>query len=79
MCIRDSMYIVFGMGEHTHIYHWLDTHHAEADPILKGKLGFLNSKFYLIWSLLAIGLWIVLGARMRKLGNEADDAALRGE
>ncbi len=73
------MYIVFGMGEHTHIYHWLDTHHAEADPILKGKLGFLNSKFYLIWSLLTIGLWIVLGARMRKLGNEADDAALRGE
>lgn len=74
------MYVVFGMGEHTSIYHWLDVHHAEADPVLKGKLGFLNAKFYLIWTTLAIGLWSLLGARMRKLSNEADDdAALRGE
>src|SRR6266498_2463424 len=54
------------------IYHWLSDE-AKTDPILKGKLGFLNPVFFLIWTTLAIGLWILLGARMRKLSSEADE------
>jgi len=71
------MYIVFVDHNH-HIYHWLSDE-AKTDPILKGKLGFLNPVFFLIWTTLAIGLWTLLGARMRKILAEANDASLRGE
>ena len=64
------LYVVFS-GNH-HIYHWLDTKSVESDEILKGKSGFLSVKFFTIWTLLAIGLWSLLGWRMRQLSNEAD-------
>ncbi|MES2328243.1 MAG: quinol:cytochrome C oxidoreductase [Bacteroidota bacterium] len=64
------LYVVLG---HKHnIYHWLDTEAVEKDPILRGKAGFLNPTFFIVWSTLAIGLWSLLGWRMRKLTEEAD-------
>ena len=71
------LYVVFS-GNH-HIYHWLDTKSVENDEILKGKAGFLNVKFFTIWTILAIGLWSLLGWRMRKLNSEADEAAMDNE
>jgi len=68
------MVVLFG----THIYHW-NTAEAANDPILKGKLGFLNPTFYIIWTSLAIGLWSLLGWRMRKLSSEADESAMDNE
>jgi hypothetical protein len=68
------MYVLFG----THIYHW-NSHEATLDPILKNKLGFLNPVFFIIWTVLAIGLWSLLGWRMRKLSAEADREPLVGE
>lgn len=65
-------------GNH-HIYPWLDKETVAKDPILTGKAGFLNVKFFIIWTLLAIGLWSLLGWRMRQLSNEADQAAMNGE
>jgi len=63
--------IVFG---HRHdIYHWLDKEHVEHDPILKGKQAFLNPAFFMIWSVVAIGLWSFLGSKMRKLSSQADE------
>ena len=64
------LFVVF-TGKHE-IYHWLDTKAVDADPILKGKSGFLSVKFFTIWSILAIGLWSFLGYRIRLLSNEAD-------
>jgi hypothetical protein len=65
------LYIIFS---HNHgIYHWLDADAVAKDPILNGKKGFLNPTFYVIWTTLAIGLWSLLGARMRKLSSEADE------
>ena len=62
--------IIFG---HRHdIYHWLDKEHVEHDPILKGKSGFLNPTFFMVWSIVAIGLWSFVGAKMRKLSSDAD-------
>src|SRR6478609_4353982 len=58
------------------IYHWLDTEHVAHDPILSGKSSFLNSKFFIIWTTLSIGLWIVLGIKMRKLSAELDEKPL---
>lgn len=61
------------LGDKHHIYHWLDTAAVNADPILKGKSGFLNLKFFVIWTTLAIGFWSILGWRMRQLSREADE------
>ncbi len=75
------LYIIFGMGPATHIYQWLNTDKLRADhneAVIK-KLGFLNPTFFLVWTILTIGLWSLLGARMRKLSSEADDAALQNQ
>ena len=68
------LYVAFS-GNH-HIYHWLDTKSMEADSVLKGKAGFLNVRFFAIWTVLAIGLWSLLGWRMRQLSNEADNGPM---
>ncbi len=64
------MAIVF--GGRTDIYHWLDKDAVAHDEILKGKSGFLNIKFYSIWSFLTIFLWWFLGRKMRSLSLESD-------
>ncbi|NML19861.1 quinol:cytochrome C oxidoreductase [Pseudoflavitalea sp. G-6-1-2] len=53
-----------------HIYHWL---HPHGDKILEGKSGFLNKSFFIIWTLLTLIGWIVLGAKMRKLNLELEN------
>lgn len=56
-------------GHQHHLYHWLT---PEGDKILEGKSGFLNPTFFTIWTLLSIGLWIILGMKMRSLSQELD-------
>jgi hypothetical protein len=56
-----------------HIYHWLN---PNGDKILEGKSAFLNSKFFIIWTILAIGLWIVLGYKMRQISRDLDNNPL---
>jgi hypothetical protein len=69
--------IVFS-GNH-HIYHWLDKDAVAKDAVLTAKSGFLNVKFFTIWTLLAVGLWSLLGWRMRQLSSEADQVAMNGD
>ena len=64
------MILVFG---HKHIYHWTDAAAVEQDPILKGKSSFLSPTFFTIWTILSIGLWSVLGYKMRQLSRQLDD------
>lgn len=65
------IYIIY--AGHLHgIYHWIDKEAVANDKILSGKSGFLNPTFFVIWSALTILLWSILGARMRKLSDEAD-------
>ena len=64
------MYVIFGHKHH--IYHWLDTEAVANDPILKGKAGFLNPVFFVIWTTLTIVLWSLFGWRIRKLNEQAD-------
>jgi hypothetical protein len=56
-----------------HIFHWLEPH---GDKILEGKSAFLNRGFYITWTILSIGLWIVLGYKMRQLSRELDNHPL---
>jgi hypothetical protein len=69
---------VVASGNH-HIYHWLDKEVVANDPILKGKAGFLNPVFFVIWTTLIIGLWSLLGWRMRQLSRETDEGPLKGD
>src|ERR1044072_7376456 len=64
--------VVYGGHDMTHIHHWTDSHAVEQDPILKGKKPFLNIPFFTIWTILTIGLWSVLGYKVRKISLEAD-------
>lgn len=68
------LYIIFGHKHH--IYHWLDAEAVAKDPILKGKVGFLNPTFFVIWTTLTISLWSLFGYRMRQLNNQADVAPM---
>ena len=62
--------IVFG---HRHdIYHWLDKDAVEADKFLRGKAGFLNPYFYMIFSVAAVGLWAWIGHKMRQMSQQDD-------
>ena len=71
------MYVIFGHKHH--IYHWLDTEAVANDPILKGKAGFLNPVFFVIWTTLTIGLWSLFGWRIRKLNEQADGVPMTAE
>jgi hypothetical protein len=66
-------------GNKYSIYEWLDKDLVNKDAILKGKQGFLNPTFFITWTTLTIGLWILLGIKMRKISREIDDTPLTVE
>jgi hypothetical protein len=59
-------------GHYDHVYPWL----TPNDKQLKAKSAFLNPTFFVIWSVLTIGLWIGLGYKMRKMSRELDENPL---
>ncbi len=61
------------LTDKSYIYQWLDNKAVANSEVLKGKSGFLSKPFFLVWTILTIGLWSLLGARMRMLSNEADE------
>jgi hypothetical protein len=56
------------------IYEWV--HPDKNDKLIMGKSGFLNGGFYITWTILTIGLWIVLGHKMRQISHELDNNPL---
>lgn len=66
-------------GHQHHIYHWLDKEHVEHDPILKGKKGFLNPTFFLVWTVVTLAVWSWVGSKMRQLSRRADQPIAEGE
>ena len=68
------------VGGRTDIYHWLDPNlykegTSTFDKILNGKHGFLNPAFFMVWSVLSVGLWSWLGHKMRALSLKTDTEA----
>jgi hypothetical protein len=68
------MIIVFG-GNHN-IYHWTDGEHVKHDEVLLAKSGFLNKGFFTVWTIITIGGWSWLGAKLRRLSRSIDDSPL---
>lgn len=69
--------IVFG-GKDT-VYEWLNKDTVAHDEILKGKSGFLSPGFFMVWSILSIGLWTLLGIKMRGISRSIDNTPLSVE
>ncbi len=63
-------------GHRTDIYHWLDTEAVANDKILNGKKGFLNPVFFVVASGVSIGLWWLLGKKMRTLSLQTDEGPM---
>jgi hypothetical protein len=68
------MCLVF--GKHTSVYEWLDKDAVSKDVVLNGKKGFLNPTFFTIYTVLTIGLWTLLGRKMRDLSRSLDNNPL---
>ena len=71
------MALVF--GHKSNIYEWLNKDVVAKDAVLKGKSGFLSPTFFIIWTTLTIGLWILLGMKLRSISREVDDTPLSVE
>ena len=76
ICFAILMAITFG-DNHT-IYHWTDAEHVKHDEILDHKSGFLSKGFFTVMTILTIGLWSLLGWKMRKLSRSLDNNPLPG-
>ncbi len=71
------MALVFGGKEH--IYHWVNLHHVQEDPILTWKAPFLNKSFFTIATILTLGLWIFFTIKLRNMSKEEDGWDLKPE
>ena len=66
------MIIVFGSGKNWHLYEWTNSAAVAESHELKGKSAFLNPTFFTIWTILIIGIWSILGYKMRQLSFRLD-------
>ncbi len=63
-------------GGKTVIYEWLDRDAVAKDAALKGKSGFLSVPFFMVWTILTIGLWSFLGWKLRQISRSIDNTPL---
>ena len=70
------IFICLVAGKKDGIYDWLNKDVVNGDPALKGKSGFLNPTFFMVWSFITIALWTGLGIKMRQLSRESDVAKM---
>ena len=75
ICLVILLSIVYG-GNHA-IYHWSDAQAVAEDAGLKYKSGFLNKGFFTVATILTIGLWSLLGWKMRSLSRSLDERPLK--
>jgi len=61
-----------------HLYHWADEASVASDVILQGKAGFLNKYFYLIGTVVLVGLWWFIVTRIRSLSLAEEKNGLDG-
>jgi hypothetical protein len=61
--------IVLGMD---HLYHWTDTAAAAHDPLLAGKLGFLNPTFFVVRLIAYFLIWGVMASFLHRTSIAQD-------
>jgi hypothetical protein len=65
------MIALFG---HKHVYKWVDASVLATDKTVASKTLFLNPTFFTIMTVITIGVWSLLGLRMRRLSLKEDKA-----
>jgi hypothetical protein len=69
--------IVFGLGDHNPIYHWINPVNHETgkvDEILKGKSPFLNKGMFAGFSIVTVALWSFFGIKFRAMSIAQETA-----
>lgn len=71
-------FLILAFGIH-HIYEWSHSTVVQSDPILLGKSGYLNTGFFVVRNLVALGIWLFFAKKL--IGNSlaqdlSKDAAL---
>lgn len=61
--------ILFGMHS---LYHWTHTEDVLADPILAGKMPYLNETFFVIRQIIYFSIWGFIGYKLHKVSVEMD-------
>lgn len=61
--------VVFGLGEHNPIYHWV---HPNGDKVIEGKSAFLNTPMYVILSVVSVALWSFFGRKFRSMSLQQE-------
>jgi hypothetical protein len=61
--------VLLGMGT---LYSWTDPSYVAGDPIMEGKIPYLNEPFFIIRQILYFGVWGWLGYRLHKASVEMD-------
>ena len=62
--------VFFGMHS---LYHWTHADAVAEDPVLQGKVPYLNTPFFIVRQFIYFGLWSFLGYRMYKKSVEMDE------
>ena len=79
------LFIVIAAVLHwNHIYHWLadgimDPTDSHYDKIIAGKEPYLNATFFLIRSVIYVGVWVYCARRLRKISMDSDAEGNIGE
>ncbi|HRQ50314.1 MAG TPA: quinol:cytochrome C oxidoreductase, partial [Agriterribacter sp.] len=73
------VFIAIIAGDQHHIYHWIDKEAVAGDKILSWKKGFLNPVFFFTWTVITLGVWILVGRKIRQLSLRADAGEITGE
>src|SRR6056297_2765012 len=61
--------ILFGMSN---LYKWTSTEYVMGDPIMMGKIPYLNEPFFVIRQLLYFSVWGYFGYKLHKVSTEMD-------
>lgn len=61
--------ILLGMGN---LYHWTHADYVVNDPIMLGKVPYLNTPFFVIRQFIYFGIWGFLGYKLHKVSVEMD-------
>lgn len=61
--------ILLGMSG---LYHWTDIKYVADDPIMLGKVPYLNEPFFVIRQFIYLGIWGFLGYKLHKVSVDMD-------
>ncbi len=70
------MMLIIAIGNYVgyhHLYHWADAEAVARDKVLQGKSPFLNNNFYLIATVVFLGVLYYIAKRVHALSVEEDE------